>query len=129
MQEYAISATLGTLATAYVSGESSADFNLLLLLCAAGVAQQSQGYLLEVDEDSISNKPKGATTSDSDTYLISKDNTTSNVQWKSHVAVAFLSAILLQAGEFAVVYDVIPEKNTNELLAYSNYTLGYSKHS
>ena len=116
------------MATAYVSGESSADFNLLLLLCAAGVAQQSQGYLLEVDEDSISNKPKGSTTSDPDTYLISKDNTTSNVKWKSHVAVAYLSAILLQAGEFAVVYDVIPEKNTNEVLAYSNYTLGYSKY-
>ena len=109
------------MATAYVSGESSADFNLLLLLCAAGVAQQSQGYLLEVDEAPFQRLREPLTSSDN------KNIPTS--QWRNHVIVAYLSAILLQAGEFAVVYDVIPEKSTNELLAYSNYTLGYSKHS
>lgn len=97
---------MGTVATAYVTGDSPADFNLLLLLCAAGIAQQSQGYLLEMDYPYGSND---------------------NGQWDSHIVVAYFSAIMLQSGEFAVVYDIIPEKGTNEILAYSNYVYGYSK--
>ena len=120
IQEYAISATLGTLAAAYVTGDSLADFNLLLLLCAAGAAQQSQGYLLEVEQDKALTDEKKASKINFNENTLAKKN-------RTHTVVAYLTAVLLQSGEFAVVYDIIPNKGNQENWAYINYTLGYSK--
>lgn len=82
--------------------DSDVDGNLLLLLVAAGVAQQSQGYLLENE--------------------LNQNNSFD----KLHVVISFTSAVMLQSGEFAVVYDVIPNKDGWDNLAYANYVLGYS---
>jgi len=74
------SATLGSFAVLYINDSgNSASNNLLLLLAAAGVAQQSQGYQLERDA--------------------AKDN----ALWP--ITISFMSADLLQGGEFAVVRD------------------------
>ena len=72
------------------------------MLVAAGVAQQSQGYLLENE--------------------LNQNNSFD----KLHVVISFTSAVMLQSGEFAVVYDVIPDKDGWDNLAYANYVLGYS---
>lgn len=85
-----------------MKNDTEADADLILLLCAAGIAQQAQGYLLENELKTNSIRP-------------------------DHVTVSFLSAVLLQIGEFLVVYNVIPDKSSLTIkLAYANYVIGYS---
>lgn len=99
---------------------NNASNNLLLLLAAAGVAQQSQGYQLERDAGG------------------------ENVKWP--ITISFLSAVLLQGGEFAVVsshdfclncnaltfkqvYNVMTNSATAGKLedtVFASYALGYS---
>ena len=96
--EYAISATLGTLAVAYIAaGDTVIPSNVIILLIAAGVAQQIQGYQLEKSTEEVLNSP---------------------------IKLGFLSAFLLQIGEFVVVGSIINDSvgtGSTEWIAYSGY--------
>jgi len=102
--EYSISATLGIFAVAYVAG-GEVDTNTILLLVAAGLAQQSQGYQLE---DFMK---------------------TSTFQWTdANIVISFLLASVLQGFEFIVVHRIIndsPGKGGTEELVFWSYVLGY----
>lgn len=107
--EYAISATIGGFAVAWVNGDPGISFQAQLLLAAAGVAQQASGYQLELRWDSNDDKTLPGE------------------------IVSFGSAFMLQVGEFAVVWlalkdglDLNPGASTDATwLAYSSYVIGY----
>lgn len=105
--EYAISATLGIFAVAYVS-DADVSFNVIFLLAAAGMAQQSQGYQLEYYMNENPNK----------------------FSWSDkNIVISFVVASALQVGEFLVVSRIIDESSNvsgTEWLVYWSYVVGYS---
>lgn len=95
--EYSISATLGGFAMAYVNGDPNLSTPTQILLAGAGIAQQCSGFQLERHSDI----------------------------WSA--IVAYVSALGLQVGEFAVVYLAISETpTTGTWKAYGTYVVGYS---
>lgn len=104
--EYGISATLGIFAVAFVS-DADVPFNTILLLAAAGVAQQSQGYQLE--------------------QYMTKNENYSLLDF--NILLSYLVALLLQIGEFAVVALIIkdsPGAGGTEWMVFASYVVGYT---
>jgi hypothetical protein len=101
--EYAISATLGSIAVAYIAGDNTEiPTNVITLLVAAGVAQQVQGYQLEKATDEDVSVP---------------------------TLFGFLSAFLLQIGEFVVVGTIINDSTgtgQTEWIVFAGYVVGYT---
>ena len=102
--EYAASATVGGFALAYANGDPKLPTSTQILLAGAGIAQQCSGFQLESEQKTI-----GTT------------------------IVAYISALGLQIGEFAVVYlalsDGIELHGASEYAtwrAFGTYVVGYS---
>jgi len=99
------SATLGVFAVTYVS-DASVSINALVLLAAAGAAQQSQGYQLE--------------------YYMEND---AEFSWrKINIVLSFGVAAALQVAEFYVVGRIVNESpgvDPTDWLVFVSYIVGY----